>query len=486
LIAVHYARIAERELSERDKQKMFSYTYKVRILGTFADSGASISFTTAVRKLPIVSYIARHLNKREIESILNKTNENGVEIGHLCVGETVFKDKGPILFQIDKLRSKRTMVLAQSGFGKTNLIKVLLYHMTRDTSYGKLIFDLNGEYFLRGTATYGLGDINEDSIRNNVVVYSDKKLPDAYKSPERFTFKGKVLLNMHKNLSVGDILNFGAGFSEVMKSFLLYLDEEGVSNFIENIDDYVRTPSNLYRDFSDFFGEQKTDSKGNPKEDVSARKTIMAIRKRIRHLIDEDRGLHASSSTLVDDVFTCLKKGKTVIIDLSLKDNMDASIISTILVRKLFDNNKEKFTSDNSGDVINTVIFVEEAQNVLSEEFVKSNANPFVRVAKEGRKFGLGLVAITQRPSAISEEIRTQAENFFAFHMGNSDDIKALVKSNINYDGVIANFIQRETIAGNLYMVSSEQAFALPVRVTEFEKLVETKVYPNSKFDGKQ
>ncbi len=43
--------------------------------------------------------------------------------------------------------------------------------------------------------------------------------------------------------------------------------------------------------------------------------------------------------------------------------------------------------------MINTVVFVEEAQNVLSEEFVKSNANPFVRVAKEGRKFGLGLVA---------------------------------------------------------------------------------------------
>ena len=28
LVAVHYARIAERELSERDKQKMFSYTYQ--------------------------------------------------------------------------------------------------------------------------------------------------------------------------------------------------------------------------------------------------------------------------------------------------------------------------------------------------------------------------------------------------------------------------------------------------------------------------
>ena len=63
-------------------------------------------------------------------------------------------------------------------------------------------------------------------------------------------------------------------------------------------------------------------------------------------------------------------------------------------------------------------------------------------------------MAITQRPSAISEEIRSQAENFFAFYMGNTDDIKALVKSNVNYDGVISSFIQRETIPGNLYFVT--------------------------------
>ncbi len=475
LIAVHYARIAERELSERDKQKMFSYTYKVRILGTYTDNGTSISFTTAVRKLPIVSYIARHLNKREIEAILNRANENGAPIGYLCIGETVFQDKGQILFRVDKLRNKRTMIFAQSGFGKTNLVKVLLHYMTGNLTYGKLVFDLNGEYFLRGTATYGLGDIDDPSFKSNVVVYTDKELPNEYKDSKRFVHGGKVLLNMHKHLTVGDILNFGASFSGVMKSFLLYLDEEGVGDFIQKIDSYVVNPEQLHKDFPDFFDDAEV-------KKVGARKTIAAIRKRIRYLIDEGKGLHSSSSKLVEDVFEYLKQGKTVVIDLSLKDNMDASIISTILVRKLFDNNKENFTSDKLDKVINTVIFVEEAQNVLSEEFVKSNANPFVRVAKEGRKFGLGLVAITQRPSAISEEIRTQAENFFALHMGNSDDIKALIKSNINYDGVIANFIQRETIAGNLYMVSSDQAFALPVRVTEFEKLVESKVYKESKF----
>ena len=110
LIAVHYARIAERELSERDKQKMFSYTYKVRILGTFTDTGQKIAFTTAVRKLPTVSYIARYLDKREFDYILNIGNKNGVPIGCMCVGETVEFDKGKILFEINKLRDKRTMV----------------------------------------------------------------------------------------------------------------------------------------------------------------------------------------------------------------------------------------------------------------------------------------------------------------------------------------------------------------------------------------
>lgn len=470
LIAVHYARIAERELSDRDKQKIFSYTYKVRILGTFTATGTSLKFTTAVRKLPTVSYHARHLNKLEVQQLLNYENDNGVAIGNLCIGEDVSYEKGDILFDINKLRNKRTMIFAQSGFGKTNLMKVMLYHMMSDNSYGKLVFDLNGEYFLRSQHTYGLGDINSPIIRNNLIVYTDKQVDSRYE--KRFTNAGKVLINTHKHLTVGDILNFSAGFSDVMKSFLLYLDEEGVSDFIENIDKYVADPQLLHKQFPDFFTKEK---------DASASKTIAAIRKRIRHLIDEGKGLHSASSNLIENVFTALKQGKTVIIDLSLKDNTDASIISTMIVRKLFEANKENYTSNAEDAVIPVVMVVEEAQNVLSEEFVRSNANPFVRVAKEGRKFGLGIIAVTQRPSAISEEIRTQAENFFVFHMGNSDDIKALVKSNICYDGVISSFIQKETIPGNLYMVSSNQAFALPIRVKEFEKLVEKDVYDDSK-----
>ena len=58
-----------------------------------------------------------------------------------------------------------------------------------------------------------------------------------------------------------------------------------------------------------------------------------------------------------------------------------------------------------------------------------------------------------------------------------SDDIKALVRSNINYDGVISSFVQRETIPGNLYFVTSSHPFVIPVRVVEFDSLVANSLY---------
>ena len=253
LVAVHYARIAERDLSDRDKQKMFSYTYKVRMLGTFSSDGKD--FVTAARKLPIVSYHARHITPREFDTILNKSNEGGIEIGKLCVGTDIQFNEKSILFDIHKLREKRTMIFAQSGFGKTNLMKVMLYHMIGDTSYGKLIFDLNGEYCFKSKDTHGLADINEQKIKDNLVLFTDKNFGDQYK--DRFIEGGKVLINMTQHLTIGDILGFGAGFSEVMKSFLLYLDDAQVGNFIQNIDSYVQQPKKLHDDFPDFFGQKK-------------------------------------------------------------------------------------------------------------------------------------------------------------------------------------------------------------------------------------
>ena len=493
LVAVHYARIAERELSQRDKQKMFSYTYKVKLLGTFTSDGKD--FSTAVRKLPTVSYHARHLTPREFENILNKTNEKGLELGKLCIGDDI-DDSKSVLFDVRKLKAKRTMVFAQSGFGKTNLMKVLISRAFQDKTVGKLIFDLEGEYFIKSDVqkTYGIGDIDVPVIRDNLVVFTDKKIPEFYK--DKFTIGGSVKVDFSKDFSVNDILETAIGLTNAGRNFLEYISSIPNQNDVKKFFSLIfseKDPSKIrrfaYQKFASYFQDKKSKKSENVEDNVSqASKSMLgAIIRQIRAY----SSIHKDGVDFVDNVLKFLSQNKTVIIDFSLLDNNEASLISTVLVKRLFEHNKSKFISQQSPSLfdidkaINVIIFVEEAQNVLSDEFVKSNANPFVKVAKQGRKFGIGLTAITQRPSAISEEIRSQAENFFVMHMGNSKDIKALVESNVNYGGVISKFIQNETIPGNLYMVSAKQSFVIPLKVAWFEALIHNSVYKEIKFTEK-
>ncbi len=310
-------------------------------------------------------------------------------------------------------------------------------------------------------------------------------------------------INFSQDFTVNDILQNSAGITNAGRNFLEYVDSlpniDEVRKFLSmifNESDPSKVRQFAYQKFASYFESAKKKAKDesiSDELDVStANKSMLGA---VIRQIKSYASIHDNASKLIETALKHLKDKRTVIIDLSLKDNQESSLISTVLVKKLFENNKAEFTKiegeeselfEQPSGVIKATIFVEEAQNVLSDEFVKTNSNPFVRIAKEGRKFGLGLVAITQRPSAISEEIRSQAENFFVMHMGNSKDINALVDSNINYDGVISKFIQSETISGNLYMVSAKQSFAIPLRVMWFEKMVKDKVHISSKFTDKE
>ncbi len=51
-----------------------------------------------------------------------------------------------------------------------------------------------------------------------------------------------------------------------------------------------------------------------------------------------------------------------------------------------------------------------------------SALNTFHRIAKEGRKYGVGLVVISQRPSEVSRTVLSQCNNFVALRLTNAED----------------------------------------------------------------
>lgn len=97
----------------------------------------------------------------------------------------------------------------------------------------------------------------------------------------------------------------------------------------------------------------------------------------------------------------------------------------------------------------------------------------YVEWVKEGRKYDLGAVLITQQPGSISSEILSQGDNWFAFHLLSAGDLQALKKANAHFSDDILSTLLNEPIVGNGVFWSSAggKSYPIPLRVMSFEEI---------------
>lgn len=137
---------------------------------------------------------------------------------------------------------------------------------------------------------------------------------------------------------------------------------------------------------------------------------------------------------------TGAKKGEIVIIDLSLVPSEILHVIVAVLSRIIFEAHQRYRRS--FGKVLPTTLVVEEAHNFIrkyedeADEISSSRlcAHAFEKIAKEGRKFGLGLVISSQRPSELSQTVLSQCNTFLLHRLVNDRDqemVRKLVPDNL-------------------------------------------------------
>ena len=102
-----------------------------------------------------------------------------------------------------------------------------------------------------------------------------------------------------------------------------------------------------------------------------------------------------------------LEDGKIVVIDTSRLGDQAELLIGSSIANHIFDRHRH-FKSKGILDQKNPVsIVIEEAPRVLAEEKINQSDNIFSTIAREGRKFKVGLIAITQLTSVIPKMILT-------------------------------------------------------------------------------
>src|SRR5439155_14221215 len=100
-----------------------------------------------------------------------------------------------------------------------------------------------------------------------------------------------------------------------------------------------------------------------------------------------------------------------------------------------------------------------------------SGEGPYVTWVKEGRKYDLGAVLITQQPGSISGEILSQGDNWFIFHLLAAGDLQAVRKANAHFSEDLLSALLNEPIQGHGVFWSSAGArpYPVPVRALSFE-----------------
>ncbi|MDE0398992.1 MAG: DUF87 domain-containing protein [Candidatus Poribacteria bacterium] len=119
-----------------------------------------------------------------------------------------------------------------------------------------------------------------------------------------------------------------------------------------------------------------------------------------------------------------------VILDLSL---LAAEVLEnvTALIGRLILDFLQRLGEDDGGQMRGTlpiVLVLEEAQNYIRQPYSSEedsiSRNVFERIAREGRKYGLGLVVASQRPSELSKTVLSQCNSFIVHRLQNPEDLR--------------------------------------------------------------
>ncbi|MGP1549292.1 MAG: ATP-binding protein [Prevotella fusca] len=146
---------------------------------------------------------------------------------------------------------------------------------------------------------------------------------------------------------------------------------------------------------------------------------------RVKKVIDNDT---LKLSDWLDKYIGTNNQESLTIIDLSLLPSDVTSIITAVIARMIFET-QQRYLKLNK-QCLPTVLVMEEAHY-----FVKrynddtENIGPtiqcckiFEKIAREGRKFGLGLVLSSQRPSELSPTVLSQCNSFLLHRISNDRD----------------------------------------------------------------
>lgn len=293
----------------------------------------------------------------------------------------------PVNLDLNQVLQKHIAVLAKSGSGKSYTVGVLIEEVIKKGA-PILIIDPHGEYHtLKYPNDSQKDDLKEHNLEplsfiKNVVEYGDTTLNQnvrPIKLPD--TFEPQELIHL-----------LPAKLSQSQQA-ILYASVRDMDHI---------TIDNLQSELAI--------------QDGAAKWAIIAILDYLKKL-----DLFSAHPTPLNELIT---PGKASILNLRGIDPDVQQIIVTKLLEGLFQARKQN-------KIPPFFLIVEEAHNFCPERsFGEAKSSKILRtIASEGRKFGLGLCIVSQRPARVDKSVLSQCSTQIILRITNPGDVRAITNS---------------------------------------------------------
>ena len=333
----------------------------------------------------------------DLKAIYAQPDVACVKVGTICQDQTL-----PAYVTVDELLGKHFAILGTTGSGKSGTVALILRAILAQNTGGHIVLlDVHSEY--------------STSFADTAEVLRSDTLDLPY-----------WLLNFEelREIVIGSTQANREADQAILKEAVLFAKLKGTDSDEKGTYVTADTPipyrlSEVVRHIDDALGKLEKATDSGPYLRLKERLTTLQNDKRYAFMFPGVT-VRDNMASILSRIFRVPVAGKPItILDLSGVPSEIMNVVISLLCRLTFD---FALWSDRALPIL---LVCEEAQRYMGHDATlgfEPTKRALARIAKEGRKYGVSLGLVSQRPADLAVEILSQCNTIFAMRMSNRKD----------------------------------------------------------------
>lgn len=437
--AIEGSAAAKAEKEEEEEAVTELNVVRIALIGTLVDKLGSKAnvFLRTLETVPEIDANCFALEGERLTSFMQVIANIGSDAQKLSLGHYTLDEKAEAYLNGNKFFQRHATIVGSTGSGKSWTTARVLEQVAALRNANAIVFDVHGEYSpligegIRHYRIAGPNDLDAGTMLKDGVIF----LPYWLLGYEAMT---SMFVDRTDQNAPNQTMVMSRAIVDAKRKYLTDGDHQDVlANF--TIDSPIPfSLDEVVAELSDLNVEMIAGTSGREKQGDFHGKLSRLIQRLENKRTDRRLGFlfQGSGETMkfewLDELVVALlagtkdqadNKGGVKIIDFSEVPS-DVLPLIVSLVAKLAFSVQQWTQSDKRHPV---AIFCDEAHLYIPERHQAGGAADisveiFERIAKEGRKYGVGLVVISQRPSEVNRTVLSQCNNLVAMRLTNGDD----------------------------------------------------------------